>query len=158
MKVQDIMTPAPETCGPAANLAAAVERLWRANCGVLPVVDERGMLTGIITDRDICIALGTRSRPASAIAVDTVMTRPVETCRAGDDISIALGLMKEHRVRRLPVLDDQGRLVGILSVNDLVLATGQEAKAVKPAAVLETFKAICSHDVPMVVGSKVGAA
>jgi CBS domain-containing protein len=158
MKVQDIMTTAPETCRPTTNLASAVERLWRADCGVLPVVDEGGMLVGIITDRDICIAIGTRNRPASTILVEGVMTRSVETCQADDDVNVALGRMKDRRVRRLPVLDDRGKLVGILSLNDIVLATGPGAKAVKPTAVLQTFKMICAHNLPMVVGGSADAA
>src|SRR5687768_3774609 len=121
MKIQDIMTASPETCGRTTNLAAAVERLWSADCGVLPVVGNDGTLVGIITDRDICIALGTRNRPASTILVDSVMTRGVDTCREDEDVAVALGRMKERHVRRLPVLDDRGRLVGILSLNDIIL-------------------------------------
>lgn len=158
MKVQDIMTTAPETCRTATNLAVAVERLWNADCGVLPVTDENARLTGIITDRDICIALGTRNRPASSVRVDEVMRRPVETCRTDEDVNVALGRMKERRVRRLPVLDDQGKLVGMLSLNDIVLATGSGANAVKPRVVMQTFKAICAHNVPVMVGGKADAA
>jgi CBS domain-containing protein len=151
MKVQEIMTTAPETCAPSTNLAAAVERLWRANCGALPIVDPHGKLVGIVTDRDICIALGTRNRAASAITADTVMTRILETCQPEEDITQALRKMKERRVRRLPVVDEQDELVGILSLNDILLSTGQGARAVKPALVLETLRAISTHDVPMVV-------
>ena len=74
MKVRDIMTTAPETCGPKTNLASVAAHLWRADCGVLPVIDQDRKLIGIITDRDICIALGTRDRPASEVVVDEVMT------------------------------------------------------------------------------------
>jgi CBS domain-containing protein len=151
MKVHDLMTTAPETCRPTTNLAAAVEQLWRANCGALPVVDEAGRLVGIITDRDICIALGTRNRAASTILVESVMTRRVETCRAEEEVDAALARMRARRVRRLPVLDDQRKLVAMLSMNDIVLAAGPGGKGVKPAAVLQTFKAICAHDLPMVV-------
>lgn len=158
MKIQDIMTTSPETCERTTNVAAAVERLWRADCGVLPVVDSDGSLVGIVTDRDICIALGTRNRPASTILVDSVMTSGVETCREDEDVVVALGRMKERRVRRLPVLDNRRKLVGILSLDDVVLATGS-AKAIKPAVVLQTFKAICAHNLPVpVAGDKIDAA
>jgi CBS domain-containing protein len=90
MEIQDIMTTSPETCGRTTNLAVAVERLWKADCGVLPVVDYDGSLVGIITDRDICIALGTRNRPASTILVENVMTTAVETCREDEDVVDAL--------------------------------------------------------------------
>ena len=158
MTVRDIMTTSPETCRPTTNLASAVERLWRADCGVLPVTADDATVVGIITDRDICIALGTRNRSAATILVDSVMRRPVETCRADEDVNVALDRMKARRVRRLPVLDDQGKLAGILSLNDIVLAAGPGAKAVKPAAVLQTFRAICAHNLPMVVGGNADAA
>lgn len=158
MKVQEIMTTAPEVCRPDTNLAAAVERMWAADCGILPVTDEAMRPIGVVTDRDICIALGTRNRAASAIGVESVMRQAVETCRVDDDVTRALERMKEGRVRRLPVVDALGRLAGILSLNDIILATGSGSKAIKPAAVLETFKAICSHDVPVVIGKKADAA
>lgn len=158
MKVQDIMTTGPETCRAETNLAVAVERLWRADCGILPVTDEAARPIGVITDRDICIALGTRNRPASAISTDSVMRQPVETCRADEDVIAALDRMKQRRIRRLPVVDAQGKLAGILSLNDIVLVTGSGAKGVKPGAVLEAFRSICSHDLPAVIGKKADAA
>ena len=60
MTVQELMTPFPATCGPADNLAQAAEHMWDADCGIVPVVDERGHVLGVITDRDICIAAATR--------------------------------------------------------------------------------------------------
>jgi CBS domain-containing protein len=154
MKVHDIMTTAPETCRPTTNLASAVEQLWRADCGALPVADDAGTLVGIITDRDICVALGTRNRPASTIPVGEVMRRSVEACHADDDVDLALDRMRNRRVRRLPVLDDDGKLAGIVSLNDIVRATGPGARAVKPSAVLQAFKAICTPSLPMVVRIK----
>jgi len=151
MKVQDIMTPSPETCRETTNLAAAVEQLWRADCGILPVTDTAGKLAGVITDRDICIALGTRNRPASDVTVADVMRRTVETCGADEDVSEALARMKQRRVRRLPVVDREARITGVLSLNDIVLAAGSGANAVKPSAVVETFKTICAHNVPVLV-------
>ena len=158
MKVQDIMTRDPETCRADTNLAVAVERLWRADCGILPVTVEAARPIGVITDRDICIALGTRNRPASAIAAESVMRQPVETCRPDEDVIAALDRMKQRRIRRLPVVDAQGKLAGILSLNDIVLVTRSGAKGVKPGVVLETFKSICSHDLPAVIGKKADAA
>jgi CBS domain-containing protein len=158
MKVQEIMTRDPETCRPDTNLAAAVERLWNADCGILPVTDDAMRPIGVVTDRDICVALGTRNRAASTIAVESVMRQRVETCRVDDDVTRALERMKERRIRRLTVVDAQGRLAGVLSLNDIILATGPGSKAVKPTEVIEAFKAICSHDVPAVIGRNVDAA
>ena len=158
MKVAEIMTISPETCRGTTNLAAAVDQLWRADCGVLPVTDDAGALAGIVTDRDICIALGTRNRPASDIRVAEVMRGSVQTCRTDDDVTVALGRMKDRRVRRLPVVDENRRLIGMLSLNDVVLAVGSGPNAVKPAGVMDTLKAICAHNLPTRVGGKADAA
>jgi CBS domain-containing protein len=154
MKVEDIMTASPETCRPDDNLAEAVELLWKANCGVLPVTDHGGRVSGILTDRDICIALGTRNARAAEIPVESVMRTAVYTCQPAEDVLAALGRMTDHRVRRLPVVDTADRLVGILSLNDAVLAAGPGHNAVRPAAVLDTFKAVCAHSLPVAKSSK----
>jgi CBS domain-containing protein len=144
------MTTQPEHCGPDTNLAAAVQLMWDADCGVLPVVDEARRVVGIITDRDICIALGTRNERASDIRVADVMQTPVHTCTVSDDVRIALDRMREQRVRRLPVLDGDGVLGGLFSLDDAALATA-DGNGVKPAQVLETFRAICAHRLPVPV-------
>ena len=149
MKVKDIMTAAPEACRPDDNLAEAVELLWRANCGVLPVTDHSGRVSGILTDRDVCIALGTRNVRAADTRVESVMRTSVHTCQPTEDVLTALGRMSDRRVRRLPVVDTANRLVGILSLSDAVLAAGAGQHAVRPAAVLDAFKSICAHDLPV---------
>ena len=151
MKVNDIMTASPEACRPDDNLATAVELLWKADCGVLPVVDHSGRVAGILTDRDICIALGTRNVRASNLRVGTVMRTTVHTCLPTDDVLVALSQMTDRRVRRLPVVDDGGRLVGVVSLNDAVLAAGAGRNAVRPGAVLDAFRAVCAHPLPVPV-------
>lgn len=148
MRVQDIMTVSPEVCRPDDNLAQAVSQLWNVDCGVLPVVDPAGRLAGILTDRDICIALGTRNERASDVRVRTVM-RPVEACTADEDVITALARMAERQVRRLPVVDDQRRLLGIVSLSDAARATGSGPHAVRPGAVLETLRSVCRHALPV---------
>jgi len=148
MKVKELMTSQPEGCNPGTNLARAVQLMWDADCGVLPVVDSDMRVVGIITDRDICVALGTRNRRASDIRVAEVMRKPVETCAATDDVRVALEKMRDRRVRRLPVCDPNGRLVGVVSLNDAVLATAI-AKDVEPARVLDALRAICAHSLPV---------
>ena len=148
MKVKDIMTVSPEACRPDDNLATAVELLWTADCGVLPVTDHTGRVAGILTDRDICIALGTRNARASGIRVDSVMRTTVHTCERDESVLTALSRMSERRVRRLPVVDLAHRLVGIVSLNDVVLAAGAGRDAMRPAAVLDAFKAVCTHQLP----------
>jgi CBS domain-containing protein len=144
MKVQDVMTKDPKWCGPDTNLAAAVELMWKNDCGVLPVVDH-GRLAGIITDRDICIALGTRNRPASELTVKEVATREVHTCSPGDGVQTAMATMKRGRVHRLPVVDQQGNLEGIVSLNDLELAAQRNYGDLTYEDVMDTVRAVGEH-------------
>jgi len=144
MKVRDIMTAQPKTASPGTTLAAAAHLLWEADCGILPIV-EGGKLAGIVTDRDMYIALATRNQPATQITVGDVASGTVSACGPDDDVHVALDTMKARRVRRLPVVAD-GSLVGILSMNDVVRAAGAD-KAVGNEEVVDTFKAICTHPV-----------
>ena len=120
MKVSAIMTQPVRTCGPDTNLASVVETMRTYDCGIVPVVNERGEAIGVVTDRDICIALGTRDTPASALVARNVMTRPVIGCAPEDDCVAALLTMEERRLHRLPVLGTGGVLLGIVSIDDIV--------------------------------------
>jgi len=123
MKVADMMAKPPAYCSPQTNLAAAVEILWRQNCGILPIVDSEEKVLGLVTDRDICVALGTRNRLPSDMTVGEVTSGKVIACKPDDDIRGALATMAEAKVRRLPVIDAEGKLQGVLSVDDVVLRT-----------------------------------
>jgi CBS domain-containing protein len=142
MQVKDIMTPQPRTASPGTTLAEAAQLLWNADCGVLPVIDGNKVV-GVVTDRDMYIALGTRNKPASQITVGEVATGTVWTCAPTDDVHVALTIMQERRVRRLPVVAD-GSLVGIISLNDLALAAGA-GKPVRNEEIVDTFKSVCAH-------------
>lgn len=147
MRVKDIMTPAPKTCTPSTNLAAAGALMLDADCGVLPVVDDEGTLVGIVTDRDMFIALATRNRLPSEVVVGDVAHKRVFTCGPDDDVHAALATMKEHHVRRLPVEGFGGTVAGIVSMNDIVLAAGSR-KPVRNEEVVGTLQAICGHHHP----------
>jgi CBS domain-containing protein len=123
MKVADVMTKSPAYCSPQTNLAAAVEILWDHNCGVLPIVDSQEKVVGVVTDRDLCVALGTRNRLPGEIAVKEVASGKVFGCKPDDDLRRVLVTMAEAKVRRLPVIDAAGKLQGILSMDDVVLQT-----------------------------------
>ena len=142
MNVREIMTAQPRTASRNTTLAAAAQLLWGADCGMLPVVDG-GKLVGVVTDRDMYVALATRNKPASQLTVGDVVTEKVWACGPEDDVHAALDTMASQRVRRLPVTQD-GALVGVLSLNDLVLAAGAD-KAVRNDEVVATLKAICAH-------------
>jgi CBS domain-containing protein len=123
MQVRDIMVDAPASCGPNTNLADVVDILRTRKCGFLPVVDSKQKLVGVVTDRDICIALGERNRLPADIVVDEIATKKVFTCQADDDIRTVLRMMGAAKLRRLPVVDVEGKLKGVLSMDDVVLHT-----------------------------------
>jgi CBS domain-containing protein len=112
MNVRDIMVHPVQSCGPETNLAAAAMMMWDSDCGVLPVVNFEGKVVGMITDRDICMATATKNRPPSEITVFETITGQVYTCRPDEDVHNAMEMMAKHQVRRLPVVDDEGHLIG----------------------------------------------
>lgn len=151
MNVRDLMTSDVRTCRPETNLAEVVRDMWEGDCGALPVVSDDGRVTGIITDRDICIAVATRGRSADCLAVREVARDHVYTCLPNDDASAALQTMKLHKIRRLPVVDVDGHVRGMLSLNDIVTHAG----AASPTDVVNTLASICEHQRPVAM---VGAA
>jgi CBS domain-containing protein len=146
MKVSKIMTADPKTCESSTTVADAARLMWDGDCGILPVVDD-GRLAGVVTDRDLFIALATRNARASALTVGEVCSRDVCTCAPEDTVASALDAMKAHQVRRLPVVGFGGRLLGILSMNDVVLATGGKGQ-VHTEEVVSAYQAICAHRHP----------
>jgi CBS domain-containing protein len=146
MKVKNLMTPKPRTCTRETNLAEAAALMLDADCGILPVVDTEGKLVGVVTDRDMYIALATRNTLASQITVGEVARTKVFTCEPDDDVQAALATMKQHHVRRLPVEGFGGTVAGIVSMNDILLAAGK--KGVGNAEIVDTFQAICAHHHP----------
>lgn len=123
MRAHEVMKREVEPCGPADNLGTAAGIMWRNDCGVVPVVDGERRVVGMITDRDICMAVATRGRRASEIAVSEVLSGSVYCCAPGDDVRAALRTMQANQVRRLPVVDGAGALVGMLSLHDIVRRT-----------------------------------
>jgi CBS domain-containing protein len=162
MRVKEIMTVNAKACKPTTNLAEVASAMWERDCGILPVVAEGGKVVGLITDRDMCMAAAMKNRHLSNIAVEEVITGKVYACRPSDDVHLALRTMQEHKTRRLPVVDDDGTLAGILSMNDIVLKAeeGKDTKVpeLSYGDVVSTFKAICSHPLSLQQQSKQMAA
>jgi CBS domain-containing protein len=146
MKVKDLMTREPRTCSPDTTLAAAAHLMWDGDCGILPVVDD-GELVGVVTDRDMYIALATQNARASYLRVGAVATKTVATCDPEDDVHAALATMKQARVRRLPVLGFGRTVMGILSMNDILRVAGAGGD-VSDEDVVATLQAICAHHHP----------
>jgi CBS domain-containing protein len=122
MKVSALFHHTVISCTDRDHLEAAASQLWRHNIGCLPVVGDRGRLVGMITDRDIAIAVLLQGGPLNSITVSSVMSKEVMTCQASDDVEAVVERMTARRLRRLPVVDDDGHLLGILSLNDIARA------------------------------------
>jgi CBS domain-containing protein len=118
LSVGEIMTDAVVFCLPDEPVNAAARQMWEHDCGAVPVV-AGGKLVGIVTDRDVCMAAYTQGRPLSEIVIKDAMARHVHACRPEDTLERAASLMADARVRRLPVVDAEQRLVGIVSVADI---------------------------------------
>jgi len=148
MKVRDLMTTTAVSCRAETSLAAVGALMWEHDCGFIPVVDDAEKVTAVITDRDICIGLSTRDRQPSQITAGEVTNVPAFVCSPDDDIQTALKTMSQERVHRLPVVNSDGGLVGILSINDLVLhaekGVGKKPK-ISYEDVVQAFQAICAH-------------
>jgi CBS domain-containing protein len=149
MKVRDLMTKTAVFSRPETNLAAAGALMWQNDCGALPVVSDGRKVTGILTDRDICIALATRDRRSSQLTAGEVATQQAIVCKPEDEIHAAITTMRNERIRRLPVVNDEGGLEGIVSIDDIVLrakkADGKKKPGVSYGDVVETLQAIYEH-------------
>jgi CBS domain-containing protein len=144
VKVKDVMTTELKTCTPDTTIAEAAHLMWEGDCGILPVVDD-GELVGVVTDRDMYIALATQDARASRLKVGAVATTKLATCAPEDDVQAALATMRQARVRRLPVMGFGGTVLGMLSMNDILLAAAA-GKDVGSEDVVQTLQAICAHD------------
>jgi CBS domain-containing protein len=150
MKVEQLMTRNVKVCIESDTLNRAAQLMWESDCGCIPVIsaDGDGGVIGVITDRDIAMAAYTQGKQIRGIPVTAAMAHKVIACHANDGISQAEALMRDNQVRRLPVLDQNERLVGILSLSDVAREAQREASTGKRAevaedAVAETLAFVC---------------
>jgi CBS domain-containing protein len=144
-RVDQLMTRPVVTCRTDDTLNTVAALMWDHDCGVVPVVDDAGRLAGILTDRDICMAAYTQGRRLDEIRVEPIMTRTVHSCRPDDPVSRAEEAMEAHQVRRIPVVDGEGRPVGLLSLNDLARESTRPSAAQRSLLMgfARTLAAIC---------------
>jgi CBS domain-containing protein len=122
------MTPDVVRVTPEVTLMEAAQTMRNLDIGPLPVC-EGDHLLGMVTDRDITVRATAEGRDPRLTAVGDIMTTEVVCCHEADDIRAAAKLMQEAQLRRLLVINDDGRLVGIVSLGDLVLQSGDEKLA-----------------------------
>jgi len=149
MNVKELMTRPAKSCGLESSLEQIASIMKDYDCGIIPIIKEDRTLAGIITDRDICLATAALHQKPSDIKVQNVLGGKVYTCSSEDDVDAALAKMHDYKVRRLPVVDEKQRLIGIISMNDILLGLprwkGEQSQALSSAKIINAFQAICSH-------------
>jgi CBS domain-containing protein len=130
MQVFEAMTPEVVSVPPETTLVDAAQTMKELDVGPLPVCDGDQLL-GMVTDRDIIVRAIAEARDPRTTEVREIMTSEVVCCREADDVRQAAKLMQEQQLRRLLVVNDEGRLVGIVSLGDIVLQTGDDKLAGK---------------------------
>ncbi len=129
-KCGEVMTSKPVCCQPNDTVATAAKYMKVGNVGSIPVVENEHerKLVGIVTDRDLALHIVAEGRDAKSTKVAAVMTANVVTCMVDDDLQQALDSMAQHQLRRLPVVDQENRLVGIIAQADVATRLHQPEK------------------------------
>jgi CBS-domain-containing membrane protein len=155
MKIEQLMTRNVGTCSPDEPLSAAARIMWEGDCGCVPVVEQSdgaARVVGMLTDRDICMAAYTQGHPLSEIRVESAMAKNVCSCRMTDSIGTALKVLEQNQIHRLPVLDQNDHLIGVLSLADIAREAQREhvgaTKEVSDMQVAEALEAISARRSP----------
>lgn len=150
MKTEALMCKSVAVCSPSDSLATAAGLMWDRDTGFLPVVDSELRVVGTITDRDIAMGALVNGARLRDIPVSQVMAKQLASVRADQEIDELEAMMKRAQVRRMPVVDGSGRLVGVISLNDLALASvnSRYRDGVDLEGVVDTLAAICTHRQP----------
>ena len=137
MKVKEIMHKRVEWVSPDTPLTALATKMLKHDVGAIPI-GEKDRLVGMVTDRDIAIRGLANGRDISKLTARDVMTKPVIWCWDSDNAMNAARLMENKKIRRLPVIDDNKRMVGMLSLGDISHAVSDQTAA-------EVIKAVSAH-------------
>ena len=151
MKVKDVMTLDVRACTTTNTLSQVAELMATHGCGFIPVISRDGELEGVVTDRDVALTAYREDQQLSAISVRSAMSSEVIACYVDDPIGVAEKLMSDNQVRRLPVLDFNDRLAGVISLDDLARQAREEVSItgllqISQAAVAETLAEIAGGD------------
>ena len=148
MKVNDVMTSDVQCCSINSSLDEIASKMWQGNCGAIPVGDAKSRPIGMITDRDIAMSCTLNHKAPWELQAATVIgNRELFSCSQDDSVDIALSIMKDRKVRRIPVTDNLGHLVGILSIDDIVARSnkGKLAQDIPYDVAMNTLKAVAFH-------------
>jgi CBS-domain-containing membrane protein len=142
LTVSRVMMRDVRSCRPENTLAAVAIVMCEADCHFLPVVDEAGHLIGVVTNGDICLLGSTSHRRLNDMLVRDAMSGAPATCRAGDNVLDALRIVRERRIRHVPVVGAEGHLEGVLSLIDLVLCAEEVSSSLLRREVAAALRAI----------------
>jgi CBS domain-containing protein len=143
MRIKDLMTQPAVACPDDSTADVAARLMWEFDCGTVVVTDHDGRLAGIITDRDLAMAALSQGRPLHDIRVSSAMARDVSACHQGDQLDAVEQVMRAGQVRRVPVVDDERRPVGLVSLNDLVRLADRSRRHAADRELVHTMAAIC---------------
>ena len=129
-KCNEVMTKNPVCCLPNDMVAKVAKSMKSKNVGSIPVIDNEKTrkLVGIVTDRDLALKIVAKELDAKSTKVEAVMTRKVVTCSAEDDLQKALDAMSEHQLRRIPVVDNDNKILGIIAQADVAMRVDKPKK------------------------------
>jgi len=129
-KCNEVMTKNPVCCRPDDMVEKVAQLMQSENIGSIPVIEneQTQKLVGIVTDRDLALKIVAKGQDAKSTKVEAVMTRQIVTCRAGDDLQMALDAMAEHQLRRIPVVDNDNKVLGIIAQADVATRVDQPEK------------------------------
>ena len=143
MQIKEIMSHPVITCASAAMADEAARLMWENDCGIVPIVNDDGHLAGVITDRDICMAAYTQGMPLSAIPVTSAMAGEVVAAHVDDSVESVESLMRTSQVRRVPILDHNDRVSGIVAMNDLARLAARAHRNGVDRELVKTMAAVC---------------
>ena len=143
MQVKEVMSHPVVTCPADSMLDQAARLMWEFDCGVVPVVGDDGRLAGVVTDRDICMAAYTQGRPLSTIPVSTAMANQVVAGHGDDSVESVEASMRRNQVRRIPILDGEDRVMGLVSMNDLARLAARARRPGVDRELVKTMAAVC---------------
>ena len=126
MKCRDIMTKYVRMCKPECSVKDAAQIMKEVNAGVVPVVNENDEILGILTDRDITLYTVAESKDPETTKVQEFMTKSVITAHPDDDLDDAIKKMEEYKIRRIPIVDNNNKVVGIISLGDVAVLSNEE--------------------------------
>jgi len=155
MRVQDLMTEQVHSCRPEDSLEKAAQLMWDHDCGCIPVCtggNGASNTIGIVTDRDICMNALFRGKALRDLSVGDAMAKEVRVCHSNDTLAVAERTMRDAQIRRLPVVDDTGALLGMISLADLAREAARERSShhrkVTETEIGDTLAAICESSRP----------